>query len=138
MVLRGTREPTPNPEPSEEPSAPPNPPSSDDSTDEPSTDEPSTDEPDTDGHTDDDSGSTTPKGVWDRLAECESGQQWDINTGNGYYGGLQFTAQTWRAYGGSGMAHNASREEQIRIAEKVLADVGWRAWPACSRKLGLR
>jgi resuscitation-promoting factor RpfB len=77
-------------------------------------------------------------GVWDRLAQCESGGNWGINTGNGYYGGLQFLASTWRAYGGSGMPHHASREEQIRIAERVRADVGWGAWPACTRKLGLR
>ena len=76
--------------------------------------------------------------VWDRLAQCESGGNWAINTGNGYSGGLQFLPSTWRAYGGSGMAHQNSREEQIRVAERVLADVGWGAWPACTRKLGLR
>ena len=76
--------------------------------------------------------------VWDRLAQCESGGNWAINTGNGYSGGLQFLPSTWRAYGGSGQAHNNSREEQIRVAENVLDDVGWGAWPACSRKLGLR
>jgi resuscitation-promoting factor RpfB len=83
--------------------------------------------------------SSTPSGsVWDKLAECESGGNWSINTGNGYYGGLQFSLSTWRAYGGSGMPHEASREEQIAIAKKVQADVGWGAWPACSSKLGLR
>jgi hypothetical protein len=76
--------------------------------------------------------------VWDRLAQCESGGNWAINTGNGYSGGLQFLPSTWRAYGGSGQAHNASREEQIRVAENVLDDVGWGAWPACARRLGLR
>jgi resuscitation-promoting factor RpfB len=85
------------------------------------------------------SGSSTPSGsVWDKLAECESGGNWSINTGNGYYGGLQFSLSTWRAHGGSGMPHNASREEQIRIAKKVQASQGWGAWPACSAKLGLR
>jgi resuscitation-promoting factor RpfB len=83
--------------------------------------------------------SNTPSGsVWDKLAECESGGNWSINTGNGYYGGLQFSLSTWRAYGGSGMPHEASREEQIAIAEKLQADAGWGSWPACSSKLGLR
>jgi resuscitation-promoting factor RpfB len=83
--------------------------------------------------------SSTPSGsVWDKLAECESGGNWSINTGNGYYGGLQFSLSTWRAYGGSGMPHEASREEQIAIAKKLQADAGWGAWPACSSKLGLR
>jgi LysM repeat protein len=77
-------------------------------------------------------------GVWDRLAQCESGGNWGINTGNGYSGGLQFSAGTWAANGGSGSAHNASRTEQIRVAERVRASQGWGAWPACSAKLGLR
>ena len=77
-------------------------------------------------------------GVWDRLAQCESGGNWGINTGNGYSGGLQFAQGTWRANGGSGSAHNASRAEQIRVAERVKASQGWGAWPACSSKLGLR
>jgi LysM repeat protein len=77
-------------------------------------------------------------GVWDRLAQCESGGNWGINTGNGYAGGLQFAPGTWRANGGSGSAHNASRAEQIRVAERVKASQGWGAWPACSSKLGLR
>jgi LysM repeat protein len=76
--------------------------------------------------------------VWDRLAQCESGGNWSINTGNGYSGGLQFAPGTWQAYGGSGSAHNASRAEQIRVAQRVLAAQGWGAWPACSAKLGLR
>lgn len=75
---------------------------------------------------------------WDRLAKCESGGNWKINTGNGYYGGLQFNPRTWRAHGGKGMPHQASKAEQIRIAQKVLKTQGWGAWPACSRKLGLR
>jgi LysM repeat protein len=77
-------------------------------------------------------------GVWDRLAQCESGGNWGINTGNGYSGGLQFAPGTWRAHGGTGSAHNASRAEQIRVAERVRASQGWGAWPACSAKLGLR
>jgi len=77
-------------------------------------------------------------GVWDRVAECESGGNWSISTGNGYYGGLQFSQGSWQAAGGSGNPANASREEQIRVAENLLAQQGWGAWPACSSKLGLR
>jgi len=76
--------------------------------------------------------------VWDSLARCESGGNWAINTGNGYYGGLQFSLGTWQAYGGSGLPSNNSREEQIRIAEKVrAASGGYGAWPACAASLGL-
>ncbi|WP_372698353.1 transglycosylase family protein [Arthrobacter sp. JSM 101049] len=75
--------------------------------------------------------------TWDAIAQCESGGNWSINTGNGYYGGLQFSQSTWNAFGGSGSASNASKSEQIRVAEKVLATQGWGAWPACSAKLGL-
>jgi len=74
--------------------------------------------------------------TWDRLAQCESGGRWNIDTGNGFSGGLQFTPSTWKAYGGSGSAHTASREEQIAVAERVLAGQGWGAWPSCSRKVG--
>ena len=77
-------------------------------------------------------------GVWDRLAACESGGNWAINTGNGFYGGLQFTLSSWRAAGGSGYPNDASREEQIARAQSLLASQGWGAWPACSAKLGLR
>ena len=76
--------------------------------------------------------------VWDRLAQCESGGNWAINTGNGYYGGLQFSLGTWRAYGGSGLPSQASRETQIAIATKVRdASGGYGAWPACAASLGL-
>jgi hypothetical protein len=75
--------------------------------------------------------------VWDRLAGCESGGNWSINTGNGYYGGLQFSLSSWRSVGGSGYPHKASRAEQIRRATKLRAGQGWGAWPACSGKLGL-
>ncbi len=68
---------------------------------------------------------------WDAIAACESGGNWSINTGNGYYGGLQFSMSTWQANGGSGSPHNASREEQIRVAENVLASQGIGAWPSC-------
>ena len=73
---------------------------------------------------------------WDAVAKCESGNNWAINTGNGYYGGLQFSMQTWRGHGGQGNPAAASREEQIRIAERVLASQGVDAWPTCGR-LGL-
>jgi len=76
--------------------------------------------------------------VWDRLARCESGGNWSTSTGNGFYGGLQFSAPTWRAAGGTGSASQASRSEQIRVAQRVLARQGWGAWPACSSQLGLR
>ena len=77
-------------------------------------------------------------GRWDALAQCESGGNWGISTGNGYYGGLQFNLQTWHAYGGSGMPHQNSRGAQIAVAERVLASQGWGAWPSCSSQLGLR
>ncbi|MDI3332026.1 MAG: transglycosylase family protein [Micrococcus sp.] len=78
-----------------------------------------------------------PVSTWDALAQCESSGNWSINTGNGYYGGLQFSPSTWQAFGGSGMPHQASKAEQIRVAENTLAAQGWGAWPACSAKLGL-
>jgi resuscitation-promoting factor RpfA len=76
---------------------------------------------------------------WDALAQCESGGRWNVNTGNGYYGGVQFSAGTWRAYGGTQYAPRAdlaSREQQIAVAQRVLASQGPGAWPACSRKTG--
>jgi hypothetical protein len=76
-------------------------------------------------------------GTWEALAECESGGNWGINTGNGYEGGLQFSPATWSAYGGSGSAADASKEEQIAVAERVLDGQGWGAWPSCSSQLGL-
>ena len=76
--------------------------------------------------------------MWDQLADCESGGNWSANTGNGYSGGLQFSQGTWEANGGSGSPADASREEQIRVAENVQASQGWGAWPACSSELGLR
>ncbi len=76
--------------------------------------------------------------VWDRLAQCEAGGNWAINTGNGYYGGLQFNLGTWQAYGGSGLPSNASRETQIAIGTKVRdASGGYGAWPGCAASLGL-
>jgi type 1 glutamine amidotransferase len=80
---------------------------------------------------------------WDQLAQCEAGGNWATNTGNGFGGGLQFMHQssysTWLSFGGGEYAAHpweASREQQIMIAEKVLASSGWKAWPGCSRKFG--
>jgi hypothetical protein len=78
-------------------------------------------------------------GVWDRIAKCESGGNWHINTGNGYYGGLQFSAGTWRAYGGTAYASTAdkaSKAAQIAVATKVQNAQGWGAWPTCSARAG--
>ena len=83
-------------------------------------------------------GTKIPDGVWDRLAGCESGGNWHINTGNGYYGGLQFSLGTWHSYGGTGLPSDHSRETQIAIATKLRnASGGYGAWPACAAKLGL-
>ncbi len=71
---------------------------------------------------------------WDAVAACESGGNWSTATGNGYYGGLQFTLGTWHANGGQGSPQNASREEQIRVAENVLHSQGIKAWPVCGRR----
>ena len=82
-----------------------------------------------------------PTSTWDRVAQCESGGRWNINTGNGFHGGLQFTPSTWRGFGGAQFApsaHQASRAQQIVVAERVLAKQGWGAWPVCSRKAGAR
>ncbi|MEV8088206.1 transglycosylase family protein [Streptomyces nigra] len=75
---------------------------------------------------------------WDTVAQCESGGNWSINTGNGYYGGLQFSASTWAAYGGTqyaSTADKATKAQQIAIAEKVLAGQGKGAWPHCGTGL---
>lgn len=78
--------------------------------------------------------------TWDAVAQCESGGDWSINTGNGYYGGLQFSQSTWAAYGGTSYASNASqasKSQQIAVAERVLQAQGPGAWPVCSKKAGL-
>jgi LysM repeat protein len=78
--------------------------------------------------------------VWDKVASCESGGRWSINTHNGYYGGLQFSARTWKGFGGkkyASNAHQASKAEQIAIARRVLATQGPGAWPSCGRKAKL-
>ena len=79
--------------------------------------------------------------TWNKLAQCESGGRWHINTGNGYYGGLQFSDPTWDAFKGPRMANRADKarkKAQIRTAEKLKRVQGWGAWPHCSQKLGLR
>ncbi|WP_436778397.1 transglycosylase family protein, partial [Yinghuangia sp. YIM S09857] len=78
--------------------------------------------------------------TWDKVAQCESTGNWSINTGNGFYGGLQFTSSTWREFGGTQFAPRAdlaTKDQQIAIAEKVLAGQGPGAWPVCSVKAGL-
>jgi LysM repeat protein len=85
------------------------------------------------------SASAATDSTWDKVAQCESGGNWAIATGNGYYGGLQFSASTWKAFGGgeyATTANRASRAQQIAVAEKVLAAQGWNAWPVCSKKAG--
>ena len=84
---------------------------------------------------------STEPSVWDKVAYCESGGNWAINLGSGYYGGLQMLGSTWRNYGGTefaATADQASREQQIVVAERIRDDVGYGAWPACTRRLGLR
>ena len=82
-----------------------------------------------------------PDSEWDQVARCESGGNWAINTGNGFYGGVQFDAGTWLAHGGGKYAPRAdlaTREEQIAIASKTQAVQGWGAWPVCSSRIGAR
>ncbi|MFD5921648.1 transglycosylase family protein [Kitasatospora sp. NPDC127035] len=84
--------------------------------------------------------SAAPAGVWDKVAACEATGNWAINSGNGFYGGLQFTPSTWAAFGGTSyapQAHQATKAQQIAIGEKVLAAQGPGAWPVCSVKAGL-
>ena len=117
VILRGTKEPEPEPEAS-------------------------SDSSESSGGNTGASAPSVPSGsVWDRLAQCESGGNWSINTGNGYYGGVQFSAPTWNAMGGqkyAPTADKATREQQIEIASKLQAQSGWGQWPACSASLGLR
>jgi len=75
---------------------------------------------------------------FEQLAQCESGGNWAINTGNGYYGGLQFNLATWRGLGLGGYPHQASKSQQIAAGQKLHGQRGWQPWPACTRKLGLR
>lgn len=78
-----------------------------------------------------------PEATWDRLATCESGGRWALNLGTGYYGGLQFTLPAWRDAGGAGYPHEATKAEQIQRATVLWQRLGWKPWPACSRRLGL-
>lgn len=71
---------------------------------------------------------------WDAIAQCESGGNWSTNSGNGFYGGLQFSQGTWKAYGGTGSPQGASREQQIAVAERVVQGQGIGAWPVCGRR----
>lgn len=73
---------------------------------------------------------------WDAIAQCESGGNWSTDTGNGFYGGLQFKQSTWNSHGGVGSPANASREQQIAVAERVLATQGIGAWPRCGAQGG--
>ncbi|CAN5806888.1 resuscitation-promoting factor [soil metagenome] len=128
VVVQGTADrPAPKPEPSPEPSPQPQPDPQPDPQPQPEPEPEPEPEPVVGG-----------SGVWDQLAQCESGGNWSINTGNGYYGGLQFNLSTWQAYGGSGLPSEASRETQIAVATKLRdANGGYGAWPACSASLGL-
>ena len=79
--------------------------------------------------------------TWHRLAKCESGARWHINTGNGYYGGLQISPRTWRAFGGRKFAklpHRATKWQQVRIAKRIKRHQGWGAWGHCSQRIGVR
>jgi hypothetical protein len=76
--------------------------------------------------------------TWERLAQCESGGNWSANTGNGYYGGLQFSLASWHDVGGTGYPHQASKAEQIERGRILQARYGWGQWPHCSRELGYR
>ncbi|WP_224390720.1 transglycosylase family protein [Pseudonocardia sp. ICBG1293] len=79
--------------------------------------------------------------TWEKLAHCESTGNWDADTGNGFKGGLQFTPSTWKEFGGrqyAPSADQATKSQQIEIAKKVQDEQGWKAWPACTKKLGWR
>ncbi len=79
--------------------------------------------------------------TWSRLATCESGGRWHVNSGNGFYGGLQISSGTWRAFGGkryASNAHHASKRQQVRVAKRIKRGQGWGAWPSCSRRIGAR
>lgn len=135
VVLRGTKEEEPEPEP--EPST-----SSDSSSSDSSSSESSSSSDSSSGSN---SGSSAPSvangSVWDRLAQCESGGNWSTNTGNGYYGGLQFNPTTWSSMGGdqyAPTADKATREQQIAVASKLQSQAGWGQWPACTSSMGLR
>jgi hypothetical protein len=136
LSLRTTTTPPPPPPPP--PTEPPPP-----TTEAPTTDPPTTDppEPPSSEEAPPDSGGgigdPDSYATWDALAQCESGGNWSINSGNGYYGGLQFSLSTWQSVGGTGLPSDASRETQILMGQRLQARSGWGSWPACSRRLGL-
>jgi hypothetical protein len=112
-------------------------------TDPPTTDPPTTDPPMTTPPTTPQPGSgqlgdPNYDGSWDKLAECESGGNWHINTGNGYFGGLQFSLSTWQGLGGTGLPSDHTREVQIAMGKKLWQTSSWAAWPACTAKFGWR
>src|SRR5262245_29252312 len=129
LSLRTTTTPPPPPPTTEPPTTDPP------TTRPPTTEPPPTEEapPDTGGGIGDPNSYAT----WDALAQCEAGGNWATNTGNGYYGGLQFSLSTWRSVGGTGLPSDASRETQILMGQRLQARSGWGSWPACSRRLGL-
>lgn len=124
MVRRKLPPPPPPPEPEEEETEESEPPEDDGS--EESAPEPEEEAPPVAGDS-----------VWDQLAECESGGNWSANTGNGYYGGIQFSLPTWQSVGGSGYPHEHSREEQIKRGKILQERSGWGQWPHCAAELGL-
>jgi Transglycosylase-like domain len=122
MIRRKLPKPPPPPEPEEPEESEP----SDDDESEESAPEPEEEAPPVAGDS-----------VWDQLAECESGGNWAANTGNGYYGGIQFSLPTWESVGGSGYPHEHSREEQIKRGKILQERSGWGQWPHCAAELGL-
>ncbi|MGO1683313.1 MULTISPECIES: transglycosylase family protein [Actinomycetes] len=145
VVAKGTKEkPAPEPEPKTEPKteSKPEPRENSSKSNRSSERESSSSSSGSSSSSSSSSAPAAPSGsVWDRIAQCESGGNWSINTGNGYYGGLQFSAQTWNAFGGgkyASTANQASRGQQIDIAKKVQAQQGWGAWPSCTSQLGIR
>ena len=82
------------------------------------------------------SGDPNDPASWDRLAACESSSNWAANTGNGYYGGIQFSLSSWQAVGGTGYPHENSRETQIAMGQRLHAQGGWQHWPGCARSFG--
>jgi hypothetical protein len=133
LSLRTTTTPPPPPPTEPPPTEPP-------TTDPPTTRPPATDPPDTEPAPPDSGGGIgdpNSYATWDALAQCEAGGNWSTNTGNGYYGGLQFSLGTWQSVGGTGLPSDASRETQILMGQRLQARSGWGSWPACSRRLGL-
>ena len=132
VILRGTKEPEPEPEPTPEPSS---------SSSSSSSDSSDSSESSSSGNTGASAPSVANGSTWDAMAQCESGGNWSANTGNGYYGGLQFLPSTWQAAGGgqyAALPHQATREQQIAVANSWLSRTSWSQWPACSASLGLR